>query len=727
MKKNRMIAAAALSAVVAMAVETKTWVQTEASEFEKGKLTRLALSSKGKVSLAPVSKELFDPAVSQLWCAVADKQGNVYAGGAEGKVVQVDAKGKGRLLATLEGGGVYALALNPKGELFAAVMPDAKIYRIGSDGKAQVFSAPKAKYVWAMSFDAAGTMYAATGEPGQIHKIGTDGKATVLFDAKETHARSMVLDGSGNVIIGTEPGGTVVKVTPAGQGFILYQTAKREVTSLAIAKDGTVYAASTGTRGAQARPIPDQPAPQPQPVPVQGQTAAAQVRPAPQPQPSVILPVSAAAGGSDIDAIAPDGEPRKIWSSPQAVVYALALDGAGKLVAGTGNDGKLYRIDSEYESTQLLEAGPTQITAIAALPGGGLALATANAGKLVQAGPDLEKEGTLESDVFDAGAFTYWGRLRYEGESNGGAIVVETRSGNVDQAEKHWSPWMAPDAAKGGRIVSPAARFLGWRAILRASADGKAPVLSLVEAAYQQKNVAPVIEAVEVTAQNYKFPAPGTSLTASNTLSLGPIGQPKRSSPSTPTTDGGAAATLNYDKGWRAARWKTADKNGDSLQYKAEYRGAGELDWKLLKDELKEARLSWDTTSFSDGKYRLRVTATDQGDNYPGQGLTQTLESDEFTIDNTPPRIDALTARIEGGKLVVQFRAKDESTQLYLAECSVNGGEWTAVMPTTRLTDSLEHEYSAELAKPSTQEIVVAVKVTDDSDNVAVQKILLRP
>jgi sugar lactone lactonase YvrE len=726
MKKNRMMIAAAFSAMVAMAVETKTWVQTEASEFEKGKLTKLALSNKGKVSLAPMSRDLFDPSVTQLWCAVIDKQGNAYAGGAEGKVVHVDSKGKGRILATLEGGGVYALATNAKGELFAAVMPDAKIYRVAPDGKTQIFSALKAKYVWAMAFDGAGTMYAATGEPGQVQKVAPDGKATVLFDAKEAHVRSMALDGAGNIIVGTEPGGTVVRVSPAGEGFILHQTAKREVTSLAVGKDGAIYAASTGTRGAPARPMPEQPAPQPQPTPAQGQTGA-QVRPSPQPQPSVILPMSAAAGGSDIDLIAPDGEPRRMWSSPQAVVYALALDGAGRLLAGTGNDGRLYRIESERESTQLLEAGPTQITALSTLPNGGLILATANAGKVVQVGPELEKEGILESEVFDAGAFTYWGRLRQESELNGGSLAIETRSGNVDSAEKNWSAWAVPDAAKGGRIVSPPARFLGWRAVLKPSADGKSPSLSLVEAAYQQKNAAPVIEAVEVTAPNYKFPAPGSSLTASTTLSLGPIGQPKRSSPSTPATDGGSAASLNFDKGWRAARWKANDRNGDSLQYRAEYRGAGEQEWKLLKDELKEARLSWDTTSYPDGKYRLRITATDQGDNYPGQGLTQTLESDEFTIDNTPPRIEALSGKIEGGKLVVQFQAKDDATHLYLAEYSINGGEWTPIMPTTRLTDSLEHEYRAELAKPASQEIVVAVKVTDDSDNVAVQKILLRP
>jgi hypothetical protein len=35
-------------------------------------------------------------------------------------------------------------------------------------------------------------------------------------------------------------------------------------------------------------------------------------------------------------------------------------------------------------------------------------------GKLYEIGPGLEREGTIESDVFDAGLFPQWGRLSFE-------------------------------------------------------------------------------------------------------------------------------------------------------------------------------------------------------------------------------------------------------------------------------------------------------------------------
>ena len=47
-------------------------------------------------------------------------------------------------------------------------------------------------------------------------------------------------------------------------------------------------------------------------------------------------------GGSEIYRISPDGAPKTIWSSKEELVYALAFDQAGHLLAGTGNKGRIY-------------------------------------------------------------------------------------------------------------------------------------------------------------------------------------------------------------------------------------------------------------------------------------------------------------------------------------------------------------------------------------------------
>src|SRR4029077_17947388 len=114
-------------------------------------------------------------------------------------------------------------------------------------------------------------------------------------------------------------------------------------------------------------------------------------------------------------------------------------------------------------------------------------------------GPGLETSGIYESEVLDAAAFTYWGRIMSEPAASS-AAVFETRSGNLNRAQKNWSPWAKLNS---GRITSPSARFLQYRATLAGSAE-----IREIYVAYQMKNAAPVIEEVELTPANYRFPAP---------------------------------------------------------------------------------------------------------------------------------------------------------------------------------------------------------------------------
>ncbi len=726
------ITSAVLAASAALAVETKTWTQSEAADFEKAHLTGVALSSDGVLSLAPRWKRLHDAAVPHLWAVARDSKGVTYAAGSDGKVVALDASGKARTVATLEGGAVYALTCGKGGEVYAAVSPGAKVYRI-EQGAPKLFVTLKANYVWALVWGADGALYAATGDPGQIQRIDATGKASVVFDSGETHVRALAVAKDGAFIAGTEPGGVVLRVSPKGEGFVLHQTARREVTALVVAADGTVYAAASGTRTPSSAPsisitppvIPPQVQMAAQTAPTQpGQGTQVAVRPS-----IVAVPPALAAapggGGAEIYQIAPDGEPRRLWSSTSATVYALAIGADGKLLAGTGNDGRILRIDSAQTFTRLIDAEPQQVTAFAPAAGGGFIAVTANPGQVFELGPGIAPSGVIESDVFDAGSFTYWGRLRHDAELNGGTVKLEARSGNTEAARQHWSPW----SEAAGRISAPPARYLAWRATLTASPAGASPLLKLVEAAYQAKNVAPVIEKIELTPANHKFgTSSGITLTASTTLNVPGVGQPRRQAagPNAPQATETGQVSMNYDKGWLGARWRVLDANGDGVTSTVEIRGAEEREWKPLKKDLKDTRASWDGAAFADGRYRLRITVSDQDDNFPGQGLAATAESEEFTVDNTPPEVTGLSAKVEGAKLVIGFHAADALSALQSAEYSVNGGDWVEAMPTTRMTDSLAHDYAVELPKPAVTEITVAVKVVDERDNVGVKKVVVR-
>jgi hypothetical protein len=324
--------------------------------------------------------------------------------------------------------------------------------------------------------------------------------------------------------------------------------------------------------------------------------------------------------------------------------------------------------------------------------------------------------------------FSQWGRLSFEGDLNGAQISVQTRSGNLDQPQKNWSPWSPPIATpKGGRIPSPAARFVQWKATLSA-AGGASPQLDSVDVAYLPKNVEPRIERIETTPANYKFPAPSGPVFV-QTLSLPPLArQPARneSSSSAPAeTPATTTPAMQSAKGFIGARWTSADPNGDSLVYTVEIRGSAETQWKLLKDKVAEKYYSWDSTAFPDGEYRLRITASDAPSNPPADALSTRMESDPFTIDNTPPKITGLTASRNGGKLEIRWHAADALNDISKAEFSLDGGEWTVAAPTSGLSDSLELDYALSL-DAAAGEHTIAVRVTDAYDNVAAEKVVVR-
>ncbi|MGA2212907.1 MAG: hypothetical protein ABSH31_06485 [Bryobacteraceae bacterium] len=732
MKIIRSPLVALLACAACLAVETRFWQQGDRSDFERGTLTHLSLRGDGRIFLSPELVEVFDSTTPYLWTVAADSKGTLYtAGGGSGsgsaKVFAIDRNGKSRTFAELDGLEIHALVLDGNGALYAATDPDGKIYKIAADGKPRLFYDPHQKYIWAMAFNSKGDLFVASGDQGEIHRVTPAGSGSVFFKTEETHARSLAIDAQDNLIVGTEPSGLILRISPAGEGFVLYQSPKREITAVALQPDGAVYAAGVGNKTAVAQAAPP-PSPVPSGTVPGGITGPGSVR-----NVSAVGAASASlAGGSEVYRINPDGSPRTVWTSPQDIVYAIGFDAAGLPLLGTGNRGKIYRLDSDSLSTLLLEATSTQVTGFGGRPHGDLYAVTGNIGKVLRIGPGFEKNGTFESDVLDAGSFTYWGRINYRGS---GKISVFTRSGNRSHAESNWSPWAplqadtaapACDVCGAGRIVSPSARFLQYKIELTPGPGQPTPEVSYVEVAYLPKNVAPVVDAIDITPPNYRFAQPVLSIPPSTSITLQPIGQQKINP--TPSLDiGSTSLSMNYAKGYEGARWLAADENNDTLLYRVEIRGVNESAWKLLKDNVKERYISWDTGAFPDGEYVLRVTASDSPSNPPAQALSAWLVSDPFLIDNTPPKISNLTgSAASGNKLDIHWTARDARSTIDRAEYSLNGGDWMLVDPVNRLSDSPLEEYQLVIDRPSADEQVVAIRVSDELDNQAVDKIVIK-
>ena len=124
-------------------------------------------------------------------------------------------------------------------------------------------------------------------------------------------------------------------------------------------------------------------------------------------------------------------------------------------------------------------------------------------------------------------------------------MEFETRSGNLNRAQKNWSAW----AKTQRRAASPRPPRDSCNTGRRLTGPAE---LDEVDVAYQMKNVAPVIEEVEITPANYKFPAPMRRLApvSNPTLTLPPLGAaPARSSTLASAGDAGIVAGAHLVQG----------------------------------------------------------------------------------------------------------------------------------------------------------------------------------
>tara|TARA_Y100001960_G_C14623975_1_gene802160 strand:+ start:179 stop:706 length:528 start_codon:yes stop_codon:yes gene_type:complete len=172
-------------------------------------------------------------------------------------------------------------------------------------------------------------------------------------------------------------------------------------------------------------------------------------------------------------------------------------------------------------------------------------------------------------------------------------------------------------------------------------------------------------------------------------------------------------------------KWKASDGNADRLQYDLYFRFLdGDADsWTLLEESLSKDSYRWDTTSFPDGFYELKVVASDQHSNPPETALSAHNTSEAVLVDNTPPEIRMKLKHGDGGSVRVSGVAEDVTGPITDGYYRVDGGDWVPLSADDGIFDSAVESFSFELTLSPGGHAVV-LRVTDIAGNVASERVL---
>jgi hypothetical protein len=683
----------AISVFPAFSVSTSIWEQKTKEDFEAGKPKDVSISSKGEVSLSLKLNAYVETEEAYIWCLAEDSQGNIYAGtGNEGRIFKIAPDGTSSLFFDSPEVNIYSLAVDSSDNIYAGTSPDGLVYKISPDGTANTLLSAKEKYVWDLVFDNAGNLYAGTGPNGKIYKITPDGQNSVLYDSETTHIMSLhyssLLGGVGvgsdpNVLYaGSEGDGIIYKITLDGHASVVYDTNEKEIHALAMDSQGNLYAAATSGKmpgEEQRRELPPPPGPGGE---------------APKEKESSIYKVT------------PDGVVSKLWTASDPLILSMAVDASDNLIVGTGDEGKVYTVNADGDSASIAKCEEAQAMAIHKTKTGSMFIATGNNGKIYRLSTDHAQEGALESKVYDAKIISKWGNIEWEQVlPDGTAISFATRTGNNSKPDNTWSEWSEEyTAADGQKITNSPARFIQCRAKLTTTNPLAAPMFKRVAIAYAQTNIAPKIKSIEIDSQ--KDDEEGGERQP---------GGPPRQGQKPP---GGQAAG---DRTKRTVKWQVTDANEDSMEYAVYYKGVDEKTWKLLEEELKTNSYSWDSTSMPDGRYQIKVVATDKLNNPVNLAKTTEKISDQFEIDNTQPTISDITVTVSGnGAFQVRCTAEDKINHIKEAVFSIDGQDWQIVFPVDGIFDSKTEEF--DFTTPSdlkAGEHTVVIKIADAAGNVS--------
>lgn len=613
---------------------------------------------------------------------------------------------------------IFAMANDIRSRLLVGISGKRCVLCRLEAGRLQsVFEPNDAKYIFAITTDELGNIYLGTGPEGKIYRLDSSFREAELFyDSMDKNILSLASGDNGSILAGSDTRGLVYKIDlKTKNAKVLYDAEQPEITALLPTGRGDIYATATSAQTVKAqrrfaRQLPSAGRPEAESEQDQGSGGGTSLK----------LKIANTRGDSKGSKSSGKASRRKPPKPGQAsYVYKITKDGfvtevfgqavvlfalaqqQDKLLLGTGNEGELFIIEPETEQEAVVfkDEQASQITAIA-VAGDEVYLGTANPAKLIKLQKKFVLEGAYNSPLVDAGQPANWGKLQIEADiPDEAAILVSSRSGNVkDVNHPTFSDWTEPIEIKQPlQLRCPLGRYCQYKLILQSPDGVVTPVVREVAVASTIPNLAPEVE--EVTAER--------------------IDKPEKA-------------------GFFNISYKASDDNGDTLIYKIDFRKMGRQRWIKLEDKVEGESFEWDGRTVEDGRYEIRVTASDERSNSESTKLSGSRISEPAVVDNAGPSVEVLSiesdgeiismhpAEVKSGKVAARFAVTDRFSAIAKLQYTVDSNEdWLSAVPDDLVYDTTNETVTIVLDEIKAGEHILAVKASDAVGNVTYKTIEL--
>ncbi len=473
---------------------------------------------------------------------------------------------------------------------------------------------PDEKFIWDLAEDKQGNIICALGNTGAVYSISKAGTVENLYMAEDSHIISLHVTQDNAILAGSGDRGILYEIKDR-KIKVLFDSPLEEIKGIASDNEGNIFFAAVKS------------------VPVSQATKEFEI--------GTVFPKNEKSEKEKIKeksilyCLQADGTIETIWSSQEEFIYSLYFDANAKtVIIGTGNSGRVYRVDKHGDFSQVCEANSAQIFKITA-NGKGYFLIANNTAGIIQVEDSLNASGTYFSEIFDARIPSRFGRLTWNADpGKQAAVSFAVRMGNSDNPDKSWTSWSAPfNDPENSNINVSGYRFLQAKIVLSSANPTETPYLQGYRIHYLVNNLKPEIGQIMVQKPSEKKPVADTT--------------PPRK--------------------YLHVSWEADDPNQDRLTFNLFLKKLPGSDWVSLGSDVKETWLYLDSELFADGKYLLKVQADDALDNTPAWIKTASRISFPFVIDSTAP----LLSEFNFSRGTVSFTASDESSALHLVSYSL--------------------------------------------------------